>query len=524
MKIDAEHVGLEQILKVLRRRWWVIGLLVVLSAAAAFALSEAQQKRYTATASLLFQDAAVGQQAAGLQPSTNSPSQDPVVMATNIRLLTEQSQAAAETARLVGHGLTGSGILQSISVSEEGNTDVADVSATSADPVTSAAIANTFVSRFIADQRAQQQASINQGLSLVERQVAALTPQQLAGTTGQALLDRAESLRILARLQNGGAEVVSRAMSPRSPSSPRVIRNTGLGLLIGLFIGLAAAFLLERVDRRIKDVRVLEATYQLPLLATIPRSKGYTLPPGADGSHARGKEVFQLLRAYLRYFNVDRELRSLLITSAAPGEGKSTIARKLAEAAQETGTKTLLLEVDLRQPSCSSHYGIRSAPGVSEVLIGNAEVGEAIQQIPLVTPLNGARAEASLDLLSSGHIPPNPSELLESNAMKDLVAWATEQYELVIIDTPPLGAVSDAAALLHEVDGVLIVSQLGKHTRDVAAYLRERLVGMGAPLLGVVANRVSGRTARDYGYYGPEDGYYGREQATVHPELEPTRE
>jgi receptor protein-tyrosine kinase len=342
---------------------------------------------------------------------------------------------------------------------------------------------------------------VQQALSLVQRQIAGRSEQQLAGTTGQALIDRAESLRILANLQDGGAQVVQPAKVPKSPSSPKTLRNTVLGLLLGLLLGFSLAFLLERLDRRIKTVEDLEQTYRVPLLATVPQNKSFARSPASNGAnHSSQLEVFRLLRAYLRYFNVDRQIRSLLVVSAAPGDGKTTVARNLALAAQETGTKTLLIDVDLRRPDLARFFAVSPAPGLSELLIGGVEVKDAIRSVPIATRVNGSTAEIALDVLVAGHPPPNPAELIESHAMSDVLSWATEHYELVVIDTPPLSVVSDAIPLLGKVDGVVLVSQLGKTTRDAAAFLRERLAGMNAPLLGVVANGVNPKGQAGYGY------------------------
>jgi len=512
-RVSEGNLDLDRVLAVLRHRWWVILLFTVLVGGASFALSEHQRKQYTATAGVLFEDSQLNQQASGLQIVNASPTEDPRIMATNVQLLTDAAGVAKLTAAQVGHGLDAADVSRAITVSEQGQTNVANVSATSPSPSLAAAISNAFVAQFIADQRAQQQAFVTQALGLVERQVAALSPQQLAGTSGQSLLDRAESLRILAKLQDGGAQLVTPASPPTSPSSPKVKRNTALGLLLGLLLGLTAAFLLERLDRRMKNPEDLEETYQLPLLAAVPQSKAYAAAPqlGVTDAHAES-EVFKLLRAYLRYFNVDREVRSLLVVSAAPGDGKTTIARNLAQASQETGSRTLLLEADLRRPTIAAHYRVDSAPGLSELLVGAVTVEEAIRSIPIVTRVNGSTSDVSLDVLSAGHPPPNPAELIESRAMADVLSWAAERYELVVIDTPPVAVVSDAIPLLRKVDGVVIVSQLGKNTRDAAAFLRERLVGVNAPLLGVVANGVKIRGGGSYGYrygygyYGPDDG------------------
>ena len=142
-----------------------------------------------------------------------------------------------------------------------------------------------YANNFIAIQTSQQEAQVAQALSLVERQIAAMSKQQLAGADGQALVDRAESLRILARLQNGGAQIVKPASVPTSPSSPKVTRNTVLGLLVGLLLGLIVAFLLERLDRRMKTVEDLEETYRLPLLSAVPLSKSLV------GVHRNGRQL-----------------------------------------------------------------------------------------------------------------------------------------------------------------------------------------------------------------------------------------
>ncbi len=514
---ETRDLDLERVLAILRRRWWVIALVTVVVTAASFGFSAIQQKKYTATSSVLFQSQPIAQTAAGLQPSAAvSATATPLVMATNVQLLSHQAGVAAATARIVGHGLRAGEVSGSLSVAEEGQTNIASVSATSPQPRLSAAIANTYAAQFIASEQAQQQAIVKQSLALVNRQIAATSRQQLAGPTGQALLDRAESLRILSRLQNSGVQQVTFASVPSSPSSPTTKRNTELGFVLGLLLGIGFAFLLERLDRRMKDVDELSAAYGLPLLAAVPQSKSFALPPQVGGAnHAGDTEVFKLLRAYLRYFNVDRELRLLLVASAGSGDGKTTIARNLAEAAQETGTTTLLLEADLRIPELAQHYGLPTSPGLSELLIGRVNAAEAVRSVPIATLVNGSASELSLDVLVAGHPPPNPAALLQSHAMADVLSWAAEHYELVVVDTPPLGVVSDAMALLRNVDGVVIVSRLGKNTHDAASFLRERLVGVHAPLLGVVANGVRARGDNSYGY-----GYYGA--AVARPEDEPT--
>ena len=158
-----------------------------------------------------------------------------------------------------------------------------------------------------------------------------------------------------------------------------------------------------------KMVDDIESTYRLPLLAAVPRSKSFVAPSnGKVGVNHGEQEVFRLLRAYLRYFNVDREVRCLVVASAAPGDGKTTVARNLAHAAQETGTKTLLIDADWRRPDMAAHYGVHAAPGLSELLIGTVQADDAIRSIPISTRVNGKTTEVALDVLVAGHPPPNP--------------------------------------------------------------------------------------------------------------------
>ena len=187
--------------------------------------------------------------------------------------------------------------------------------------------------------------------------------------------------------------------------------------MLGLLLGLGLAFLLERLDRRIREPKDLEAIYGLPLLGVVPESSALSrsargggdawavLPPGES-------ESFQLIRAHLRYFNVDRELRTLLVASAAPGDGKTTIARHLAGAAARMGSRVLLLEADLRRPTIAQQLGVQSGPGLADVLIGAVMLNEATQTIDLETPSGDGAKGRTFDVLVAGAaLPPNPGEL-----------------------------------------------------------------------------------------------------------------
>ena len=500
---EQTNFSIEQILGVLRRRAPVILLCFVLVAGTAFAFSKRQTKKYSATASLVFGNDQLSQQVAGLPVASTNNQQ--AQQSTNLRLV-QLGDMAAKTARGLGRGLTKAKISEALSVSAEGESNIVDVTATAASPELAAAIANTYSNVFVQEQQNSNHQYYASALALVNKQLAALSPVQRAGTAGLALQDRAQSLGVLAELRSGNVQVTQAAAVPTSPSSPKVSRNTILGAMLGLLLGLGFAFLLERLDRRIREPKDLEAIYGLPLLGVVPEIAALTRSTRRNGNTASALsagegETFDLIRAHLRYFNVDRKLRALLIASAGPGDGKTTVARHLAGAAVMMGSRALLLEVDLRRPTLAKQFDLRSGPGLSDVLIGAISMDEATQSTDVDLQAGNRSRGRTLDVLVAGTIPPpNPAELLESHAMESVLQEAQSIYDLVVIDTPPLTAVSDAFPLLRKVDGVVIVGRIGRNRRDVAERLHETLSGVGAPLLGVIANGVKLGGLGAYGY------------------------
>jgi polysaccharide biosynthesis transport protein len=500
---DQTAVGIEQVAGILRRRAPVILLCLVLSAGIAFAVSRHQAKKYTATASLVFNNQQLSELVAGLPATTSSNQQ--AQQNTNLRLV-QLGDMDMKTASLLGRSLTKEKVDSSLSISGQGESNIVNVSAEASSPELAAAIANTYSNVFVKEQQNANHHYYSSALALVNKQLAALSPRQRLSATGLALENRAQSLGVLAELQSGTVQVAQEAEIPTSPSSPKVARNAALGGVLGLIFGLGIAFLLERLDRRIREPKDLEAVYGLPLLGVVPESAALSRS-SRRGSNSKGAlpageaEAFHLIRAHLRYFNVDRELRVLMIVSAAPGDGKTTIARNLAAAATRMGSRVLLIEVDLRRPTLAQQLDIPAGPGLSDVLIGATSMDDAIQSISLDPSSGDGSQGRTLDVLVAGAVlPPNPGELTESHAMEDLLQLARPRYDLVVVDTPPLTAVSDAFPLLRKVDGVIIVGRVGRNRRDVAERLHETLSGVGAPLLGVVANGFKASGSGSYGY------------------------
>jgi succinoglycan biosynthesis transport protein ExoP len=497
------EVDYERLLGLVRRRALLLVFCAVLVGLAAFGFSKLQTKEYTATATLVFNNNQTNQQAAGLQAVAASNQQ--AQQNTNIKLVQLGDMAEKSAARL-GSGLTRAKILENLSVGSQGESNIVTVSSTAASPILAADIANTYTHVFVAEQQSANHAYYASALALVNKQLASLSPRERTGTAGLALEGRAQSLGVLAELRSSTVQIVQAATIPTGPSSPKVSRNTALGVALGLLLGFGAAFLLERFDRRIREPKDLESIYGLPLLGVVPESSALSRS-SQHKSEARAilpaseAEAFHLIRAHLRYFNVDRDLRTLMIVSAAPGDGKTTVARHLATAAAHMGSSVLLIECDLRRPTLAQQLEIPSGPGLADVLINTVSLSEATQSIDLGLPLGGNPETRRFDVLVAGAVlPPNPGELIESHSMEDLLRQTRSKYDLVVIDTPPLTAVSDAFPLLRKVDGIIIVGRVGRNRRDIAARLHETLTGVGAPLLGVVANGLKIGRSGSYGY------------------------
>ncbi|MBC7632004.1 polysaccharide biosynthesis tyrosine autokinase, partial [Aeromicrobium sp.] len=299
------------------------------------------------------------------------------------------------------------------------------------------------------------------------------------------------------------ASIVDRATTPVSPISPQPTRNVLLAAILGLLAGAGVAVLRDTLDTRVSSVEDLaESTGDAPVLGNIHFDKFALKNPLITelSSHAPRVEAFRVLRTNLQFLNVDASHKVFVVTSALPGEGKSSTACNLALTLADSGQRVLLIEGDLRRPKATTYFGLENTVGVTTVLLGRLKFDEAIQS---VVP----RA----DLLASGRTPPNPAELLQSVAMRKLIAEAREQYDVVLIDAPPLLPVTDASLLAANSDGAILVVRHNLTTRDQVADAVTRLQSVDARLLGTVVTMAPeprrGRGSYGYGYgygYAPE--------------------
>lgn len=499
---------LEKTIVTLRRQVWLIVICTVLTGAVAVIASNLQTKQYTSVASLLFRENKMANSVFGSETYT-PVGQDAIrAAATNVELVGLQV-VSARTATAMDNSTEATDVESAVEVEPQGQSDLVLVKATDPDPEVAQKIANTFAREFIDFRATADRSQLLKAKRLAEREFADLDSNAQNGPRGAQLSSGAERLGILASLQTGNAELVQPAERPEAPSSPKPMRNGVIGAFLGLLLGVGLAFLTERLNRKLRTPEEVGEAFELPVLGEIPESKAISESNDGHGTSPlpfAEEEAFRMVRASLRYFSVDHEIQTLLVTASSAGVGKSTIAWNLARVAAKS-SNVVLLESDLRNPSLTRMDTRLAGPGLAEVLTHQVKLEEATQAITLsqASPDNGSTPDR-LNVVSAGSAPPNPAELLESQSMADVISQLKESFDFVVIDTPPIAVVSDSFPLIGQVDGVVVVARMKETSRDSASEIRRQLERLNAPVLGVVANAVKSSRSDKYGYgYGYTD-------------------
>lgn len=287
-------------------------------------------------------------------------------------------------------------------------------------------------------------------------------------------------------------ETIAPALVPTTPASPHSVQNVILGLVIGLAVGLGFAILRAVLDNRIHSLHDIEASTDAPVLGGIildPEAKKRPLIVRADPRSPRA-ESFRSLRTNLQFVDVDGDSRTFVVSSAGPGEGKSTTTANLAIALAETGARVALVDADLRLPRVAEYMGIEGGVGLTDVLIGRVDLVDVLQQW----------GTGKLFVLPSGQVPPNPSELLGSQAMQRTITAMAEAFDYVLIDSPPLLLVTDAAVVSRFTDGVLLVAASGSTRKPQLTAAVEKLDAIGSRLFGVIVTMLPAKGPDSYGY------------------------
>lgn len=335
-----------------------------------------------------------------------------------------------------------------------------------------------------------------------------LRAQQITQAAAEVFRDYVGSLEAATTAQSPVKLEIVVPADAGSQVLPRTKLNLALGLLVGLAIGVGLAVLKEVLDTRITSPAAVEERFKLATLAVVatdPEAKERPLIVHDDPRSPRA-EAFRRLRTNLQFVDVDRRPRSIVITSALEGEGKTTSACNLAIALADAGIAVILIDGDLRRPAVGPYLGIEQAAGLTNVLINQVSLDDALQ------PWGRT---GKMHVLPAGTLPPNPSELLGSQHMHDLIT-TLEERALVLIDAPPLLPVTDGAILSAQASGTLLVIRMNKTRREQVATAVDSLTNVGAHVFGTVLNMAptKGPDAYNYGY-----GYYGKYLASGRPSV-----
>jgi capsular exopolysaccharide synthesis family protein len=454
--VDREEGSLRESLAVVRRRKWLIAAITIACGAAALAFSLLQDTVYQAETNVV-----VGQGNSLFQPGEANAVQP---FTLTFGELVRTNVVAAQVIQNLGLDETPAHLLERIGVGINPDTAVLRITCRDTDSNRAVAICGQFAKVF-SDEVREQFGS---------------TPAAGEGPPPTAtIFDPAHANPI--------------------PVAPSPVRNTAVALVLGFILGLVASFLREYLDRRLRTREDVEAAYGVPVIGQIP-----FLRLRKDERRVvwdeRGEvpEAFRGLRANLQYLGVERPLRTILITSATPEQGKTTVAANLAVAIARGGANVAVLEGDLRRPRVDGAFALpRGAPGLTSVLVGATDLEDAQQ---VVDPSRSELA-GRLSVVGSGPLPPNPSELLASFGMRDLLDQLAHGNDVVLVDSPPLLLVADGLELARMADGVIVTVRRNRASRDEARELRAVVERLGIHLIGVVLTDVP--VSSGYGYGEP---------------------
>lgn len=463
--------------RLLRRRLWLLVACPLLAAVAAGAVSAALPPVYDARVSLLVRPA---QPLAAADPNVVALTSDQISR-TYATLMVERP-LLDKVINDLELRMSSSDLAKRITVTPQPNTTILEVKVSDTNPQLARDIANRLVADFIAEVKQIQQ-------------------QEATNPNGRS---------------TDNLVVVSPAVTPTQPSSPNLLLNVAFALVAGLMVGLGFAFLLEYLDQSVKSDEDLTARTRLTVLGHIAYSApgkgryGELVSLVQDSTAAEG---YKALRTNLLFSTVDRKVKTIVVTSPSPREGKSRTSANLAVALAAAGHPTLLVDADFRRPSQHRLFGRIRNEGLSNLIVGD------LPEPALVGPVDRV---PELWVLTSGPPPPNPSELLGSQRAREILALLSERFTYVVIDTPPINAVTDGLVLAAHADATLLVVEHGRTTYPALRRAAQSLDRVGAHTLGVVMNKLRA-SGEAYGY-GYGYGEYSARGAGGNGKLEPTAE
>lgn len=515
-------------LQLLWRRKWLVLAAVIVAPAIAYVFTSRQATTYGASAEVLLLNPTTA--TAGQSPSSFPTQEIPNTIDTQTALA--RSTPVAELAITRGHlGIPVGTFLGETWIAFDPSGSIATLGATTADAVSAPRIADAYAHAYVNYRYASETAGLKATAKTLQARLNA-TPR---GAGRAAIAAQLQAVYNQQALHIPDARVFQQAAGA-SVQRPPTKRNVALGVVLGLVLGLGLAFLLDALDTRVRSTDVVEERLGLPLLARLPE------PPKALQNAQQlamvkdptgpGAEAFRMLRTNIEFAMLDRDIRTIMITSAIEEEGKSTTIANLAVAFARLGRPVTLVDLDLRRPMLHRFFPVSGRPGLAEVVLGHASLDEALAEFDFrgdadLGDANGngkdpnsnglalsSDRSAPLSVLALGLTPPNPGEFVASRPLSNLLDTLRARGDLVLIDAPPLFHVGDGLALSAKVDAVVLAVKMDAARRPELARLRRLLDTMPAHPLGVVVTGVSLEDA----YYGYGYGAYSYTRGAAHAE------
>lgn len=497
-----ELTGTKDMTSYLRSFWrwkWLFLFFLIAAPLAAFVMNNSQTALYKSSALVGINGTTVNSSL--VQGSSGSFSTSNI---TAIAELVTTTPVADIAAGLLNPPANPGQVAGEVTATGDPTTSFLTISAQDRSPARAAAIANAFARAISLNLEQSAIGQINSSIKTIRTQLRHLGPN--AATDRIQLQQQLNQLIVARSTQGSGAAILQAATPSGTPVGGGTRQAVELGLVIGLLLGFGAVVLAENADRRVRTPEDLERMTDLPLLAVI--GPGAFTPGTATNED---DEAFQMLRTSLMYFNVDRDLDSIVITSSATKEGKTTVATRLAFAAATSGRDVILVDADLRRAQVGARLGIHSRDGLGSVIAGSSELDDVLVDQPLGDTPGAGR----LQILPAGPPPPNPAALMSSPRTQQIIRQLESQSDLVIIDTPAALAVSDPLPLMRAVTGVVVVARMNSSTRQTIRRLQKIVESAHGDFLGVVATGARGGLG--YSHYYPK--YYAQNGSNGHTGL-----
>jgi succinoglycan biosynthesis transport protein ExoP len=510
-------------LAILRRRRWIVVIPPVAAALVAYVISTGQSPLYRASAEVLVNRLSVVAAVTNVDPSGGDPTRFLKTQASIARSPELADRVATESGI---PGMTAGRVLGESSVTPSNEADLISIAVEDREANAAVRLANTYATEFADDMEQRATRSIDETLVEVRAQLKALGDRGQRDSTvySQLLLDQSKLVTVRNLFADNASVLQPAEGAAKTQPLPR--RNAILGFLFGGVLGLALAFLAEALDRRVRSEHEIDGALELPLLARIPKpsrvlQKNNDLVMLREPAGAQA-ETFRKLRTSLEFVNPDGAARTIMVTSAGEQEGKSTTIANLAVALARGNRRVVVVDLDLRRPYLNRLFHVGGRPGITDVALNHAELSNALRPIPLATTiqeranLNGhggasngrTDTDGLLHFLPAGTIPPSAGEMLRDERLLGVIHELAGQFDVVLIDAPPLLAFGDTMTLSSHVDAMFAITRLGQVQRPMLHEFARQLQNCQSTLLGYVLTGVE--HSESYRYMFEAYEYYAR--------------